>query len=152
MPGMSNYLENKLTDHVLRGIPYTAPTNMYIGIFSTTPSYNSNGTEIAYTGYARLGAALNASNWKGTAGETSGPSSNVSGVPGASVSNFTGSFGTGTIAGLSGAATINGIGIFDASTSGSLLWFGPLAQSKTINNGDPVPTVSLGDLQITLGN
>jgi hypothetical protein len=39
--------------------------------------------------------------------------------------------------------------MFDASTSGNLLFHGALTASKTINDGDAAPTFPAGSLVIT---
>ena len=53
MANMTNYLENKLIDHLLRGIPYTAPTTLYIGLFTSAPGEAGGGTEVSGGSYSR---------------------------------------------------------------------------------------------------
>ena len=45
--------------------------------------------------------------------------------------------------------SIVAIGIFDASTGGNLLLWGPLTTAKTVNNGDPAPTFPATTLTVT---
>ena len=50
---MSNYLEQKLFDHVFRGIPYTTPGRVYVGLFTTDPTdANLAGAEVGGSWYA----------------------------------------------------------------------------------------------------
>ena len=50
---MSDYLENKLTDHVFSGTAYTAPTTIYIALFTSACSDSATGTEVSGGSYAR---------------------------------------------------------------------------------------------------
>lgn len=150
MPGMSNYLQNKLVDHVFRATSFTMPTGLYVGIFTTTPTASGGGTEVAYTGYTRASISPSVSNWYSTNGATSGASSGTTGLT-SNVPSLT-AFGSGTIVGLASSVQIVGFGIYDASTGGNPLFYGAISPAKTINNGDPVPILQTSGIQITLGN
>lgn len=56
MGSKSDYLENKLLDHILRGTTYTAPATVYSALFTTAPSDSTAGTEVtqATSGYTRV--------------------------------------------------------------------------------------------------
>lgn len=137
---ISNYLENKLLDHVLRAQSFTAPTTLCGALLTAAPTDASTGatiTEASYTGYARGQLNPSASNWKGTGGETSGASAGTAGqIKNASVITF------GTAA-TSGPTVVTHMAWLDSCTigAGNVLWYGPLTNSKTINNGDPAPTL-----------
>ena len=45
MAEFSNYLENKILDHVLKNISYTSPTTAYVGLFTSDPTDAGTGTE-----------------------------------------------------------------------------------------------------------
>jgi hypothetical protein len=45
--------------------------------------------------------------------------------------------------------TIVAFGIFDATSAGNLLVWGPITPNKTVNNGDPAPSFATGALDIT---
>jgi|LSQX01.1.fsa_nt_gb hypothetical protein len=62
----SNYLENKLLDHVFGGSVYTGPTNVFIGLSTTTPSDDGTGiTEpSAQAGYGRVQVANTSATWE----------------------------------------------------------------------------------------
>jgi hypothetical protein len=53
MAELSNYLENSLLDHVLRGTSYTSPTTVYVGLYTSDPGDDNSGTECTGGAYAR---------------------------------------------------------------------------------------------------
>lgn len=114
MSSLSNYAENELLDHVLGVGSYTSPTNVYLALFLNDPTDAGTGTEVNGNGYARqeltMGAASN-----GTSSNTAQVTFTASG----------GSFGT-----------VTHVGIYDASTSGNLLFHTALTSSKTIGDGE----------------
>lgn len=124
---MSNYLENALINGTLRATTYTAPTTVYVGLYTSDPTDANTGTEVSGGSYARQAA-------------TFGAPSNGASVTTADITfpTATGSWGT-----------IGWIGILDASTSGNLLYHSPLDASKTISSGD-IFKISAGNLSVTL--
>ena len=127
MAEMSNYLENALINGTIRGTTYTAPTTVYVGLYTSDPTDANTGTEVSGGSYARQSATFAA------------PSN------GASVTNAditfpqaTGSWGT-----------VGWIGILDASTSGNLLYHTALDTSKPIDSGD-IFKIDSGNLSVTL--
>ena len=112
----SNYLENKVIDHFLGTSSTSAPSNVYMGLFTSNPTDAGSGTEltIGSNGYTRQVITFNAA--------SSGSATN------SSAETFTASGGN--------WGTITHFGIFDASSSGNLLAHGALAASKTISDGD----------------
>lgn len=147
--GISDYLENKLIDHVFRAQAYTAPTTICAALLTAAPNDASTGatvTEASYTGYARAQLNPSASNWKGTNNEVSGASAGTGGqTKNASVMTF-GSAAT------SGPQTVTHIAVLDSCTigAGNVLTWAALTASKTINNGDPAPTLPVDALVIQL--
>lgn len=127
MGALSDYLENKLLDHVLRNVAYTSPTTIYVALFTSAPSDAGGGTEVSGGGYARQAVTFSAA--------SGGATSNSADV----------TFPTAT----ANWGTITHIGLFDASTGGNLLLWGALTTSKTISTGD-VLKIPAGDLDITL--
>lgn len=116
MAGFSDYLETKVLDHVFGGTAYTAPTTLYVALFTAAPTDTGGGTEVNTSGtaYARQTIAFTTSG---------GTTSNTSAVE---YSTATGS----------GFGTVVAMGIFDASTSGNLLAYGSLTTSKSVSAGD----------------
>lgn len=129
---MSDYLENKLIDHVFRGQSYTAPTTIYFALFTSSCSDSAGGTEVATGSYARPGLAASLANWAGT--QSAGSTVASSGTGGTTSNNATVTFATPSAS----WGTVTHLGIYDAVTSGNLLICRALTTSKTINSGDTV--------------
>lgn len=122
----SNYLENKVLDHVFGGVAYTAPTTLYVGLFTSDPGETGSGTEVSGGSYARQTIAFTV---------TGSQASNTAAVE---FPTATASWGTITFA-----------AIYDALSGGNLLAYGALTTSKTIDNGD-VFRIPTGDFDIDL--
>jgi hypothetical protein len=111
---MSNYLENALVNATLRNTSYTSPSVVYVGLFTSDPTDAGSGTEVSGGSYARKSATFGA------------PSNGASTISSAiEFDQATGSWGT-----------VTHFGIYDASTSGNLLYHGALTASKVIDTGD----------------
>ena len=110
----SNYLENKVIDHFLGTSSTSAPSNVYMGLFTSNPTDANSGTEVSGNGYSRQVITFNAA--------SSGSATN------SSAETFTASGGN--------WGPITHFGIFDASTSGNLLYHGALTDDKVIEDGD----------------
>lgn len=144
--GVTDYTENKVVDHIFRATAWTAPTTICIALTTSAPTDSAAGTEASYTGYARGCLATSTANWKSTNGATSGASSGTSGATtNASVITI-GSAAT------SGPQTVTHFEAWDASSGGNRLFYGTLTNSKTINNGDPAPTVPVDAMSFTPGD
>ena len=124
---MSNYLENALINGTIRGTTYTAPTTVYVGLFTSDPTDAGSGTEVSGGSYARQSATFTA------------PSN------GATVSNADITFPQAT----GNWGTVGWIGIFDALTTGNLMYHTALDASKTIETGD-IFKIASGNLSVTL--
>lgn len=124
---MSNYLENALINGTIRGTTYTAPTTVYVGLFTSDPTDAGSGTEVSGGSYARQSASFAA------------PSN------GASVTNADITFPQAT----GNWGTVGWIGIFDALTTGNLMYHTALDASKTIETGD-IFKIASGNLSVTL--
>jgi hypothetical protein len=146
MAAMSDFLENKLVDHIFRGVTYTVPTTLYVALYTSAPSDSGAGIEvpIGTNAYARKEVISTAgspvwANTQGVAGTatssgTSGVTSNTSAITFIIPS---GSWGT-----------VTHFGILDAATGGNLLFHGALTVSQTVNTGNTV-SFAAGALQIT---
>lgn len=126
---ISDYLENKLIDHSLGTSTYTKPTTAYLALFTTSPTDANTGTEVTTSGSAYVRQTIT---FSAASGGTTSNSSTVT-FPTAS-SNW---------------GTLTHAGIYDASTVGNLLWWGPLTVSKIVNTGDTFQ-VNAGALSISL--
>jgi len=142
MSAMTDYLENKLVDHILRATPYTAPASLWVALFTTSTTDAGGGTEVAGGAYARVQCGPSLTAWKGTHGNTSGASSGTGGV---SQNAAAISFPTPT----ADWGSIGWYAIFDASSGGNMLIQGPLQAPKTVNLGDPSPSFLADQLILT---
>lgn len=127
MAEISNYLENALINGTIRGTSYTAPSTVYVGLYTSDPTDADTGTEVSGGSYARQSATFAA------------PSN------GSSASNADITFPQAT----ANWGTVGWIGILDASTSGNLLYHTALDASKTIETGD-IFKIASGNLTVTL--
>lgn len=131
MPGLSNYLENKLIDHVFRGLAYSLPANLYVGLHTADPTDAGAANEVSGNGYSRVALAPSMSNWLSTNGASSGASTGTNGqTSNNSLITFpepSGNWGT-----------VTNFSIYDALTNGNILLSGTLTSAKTVNQGDIV--------------
>ena len=129
MAGFSDYLEDKVLDHVFGGTSYTAPGTLYVALYTVAPSDTGCGTEVSGGAYVRKTATFNVS---GTSPTTA---TNAAAVE---YPTATADYGT-----------VVAVGILDASSSGNLLAYANLDTSKVVSSGD-VFRFDAGDLDITL--
>jgi hypothetical protein len=127
MAEISNYLENALINGTLRATTFTAPAAVYISLHTADPTDASSGTEVSGGSYIRQSATFAA------------PSN------GASASNADITFPQAT----GNWGTIGWIGIWDAQTTGNMLYHTALDASKTIDVGD-IFKIASGSLTVTL--
>ena len=123
----SDYLENKILDHVLRGVAYAVPVAVYAALFTVAPTDAGGGTEVAGGGYARKAVTFGA-------------------AAGGSIANSAlVDFGTAS----ANWGTVVAVGFFDALSAGNLLYWGTLTTAKAINSGDqanfPVGSLSVAE-------
>jgi hypothetical protein len=122
----TNFLETEILDHVFAGAAYTAPTTIYMALYTAAPGEAGGGTELSGSAYARQTVAFS------TSGDTTSNSSAVE------FPTATGTWGS-----------VTHVGVFDALTSGNLMAYATLSSAKTIDSGD-VFRIPTGDLDITL--
>jgi hypothetical protein len=144
MASASNFLINKILDFVMRGQAYDPPTEVFIGLATTTGSQAAPGTEVAGGGYARVGVNTSLANWAGTQGATTTAAS--SGTSGTTSNNELITFPTPT----ANWGTVVEFDVYDASTGGNLLFRAALTTPQTINNGAPAPTFAIAALTWTI--
>tara|TARA_R110002012_G_scaffold3575_8_gene16813 strand:+ start:1123 stop:1509 length:387 start_codon:yes stop_codon:yes gene_type:complete len=127
MSEMSNYLENALINHTLRNSALSAPSAVYVSLHTANPDEDASGSELSGSAYARQAATF------------ASPSNGVSTTSGdINFPQATGSWGT-----------VSHIGIWDASSSGNMLYYTALDASKTIATGD-ILKIAAGSLTVTL--
>lgn len=127
MSSFSDYLENKLLEHVVGKTSFTMPT-VYVALYTVAPTDAGSGTEADYTSYARVQTA--GSDWGNAA---SGAIANAAAI---TFPQCTG-----------GSNTIVAFGLLDAASGGNLLAYGTC--SLAVSNGI-TPEFAIGALDLTL--
>jgi hypothetical protein len=112
----SNYLEDNLLNHVLRGIPYTPPAAIYVALFTTAPTEVTPGTEVSGGSYARQPVTFTA--------PSGGTCANVADV-------------TFPIATL-GWGIVTSFGLFDQGAAGNLLYYASLTAPRDVLVNDQI--------------
>ena len=146
MSAMSDYLENKIIDWLFRAQAYSPPATMYVGLLTAAPSDTGGGTEVTGGSYARVAVTSSLANWAGT--QSAGSTVASSGTSGTTSNNNAITFPAPT----ANWGTVTHFGIYDAITSGNLLFWAPLTVSKTVNNGDAAPSFAAGALTTQIDN
>lgn len=134
MSAASNYLENKVLDHVLKNTAYSQPSGLHIGLFT-----NTSGNAAANLEAGTLTDEVSG----GSYGRQSGAFSAASG--GSASTSATITFPAAT----ANWGTITHVAVMDAATSGNVLFWGAVTTSKTIETGDTFQITS-GNLTISL--
>lgn len=129
MAGFSDYLEDKVLDHVFGGNAYTAPSTLYVALYTSAPSDTGGGTEVSGGGYVRQTATFTVSGTNPTTASNTGA---------VEYPTATANYGT-----------VTSVGIFDALSGGNLLAYANLTTSKVVSTGD-VFRFNAGDLDVTL--
>lgn len=127
MAEMSNYLENALINATLRNTSYTSPAAVYVSLHTADPTDAGTGTEVSGGSYARQSATFGA--------PSNGVSTTTADI---TFPQATASWGT-----------IGWIAIWDASTTGNMLYHTALDTSKSIDTGD-IFKIASGSLTVTL--
>jgi len=128
MSAMSDYLELKFLDHFLGTASTSAPAAVYISLHTADPTDAGSGAEVSTSGTAYVRKAIT------FGAASSGSASNDAAVE---FDAATSSWGT-----------ITHIGIWDASSSGNLLFHAALTTSKAIATND-IFKVAVGGVTIT---
>ena len=125
----SNFLETEILDHVFGGNAYTAPSTIYLSLHTANPTEDASGggeVSTSSSAYARQSAAFTVSG--------NSASTNAAVEWTTATSNW---------------GTITHIGVWDAASSGNMLAYSALTDSKTVAIGD-VLRINSGQLTITL--
>lgn len=125
MAGFSDYLEGKILDHVLLGLVYSPPGEVYVALHEADPGDDGIGFEFAGMSYVRKPITFSPS--------TSGSVSNTEAITWTNLPQ----------------GDIAWIVIHDAETDGNPLFHGALLEPKVINSGDSFTVIS-GAIDISL--
>ena len=125
----SNTFETHVLNYVFTATSVTRPTAWYLALFTSNPAEDASGTEVSTSGtaYARQSASFTVS------GNTATTSAAIE-FPEATGSGF---------------GTVTHVGVFNASSSGTVIAYSALSASKAIAAGD-VFRVPAGDFDLTL--
>ena len=134
MSAASNYLENKVLDHVLTATAYTQPATRYLALFT-----NTSGNAAANLEAGTLTDEVSGGSYSRKT-VTFGSASS-----GSSATNATVTFD----AASGNWGTISHVAVMDASTGGNVLFWGAVTTPKTIESGDTFQ-VSSGNLTVSL--
>lgn len=126
------------------GIP---KRQVFVALLTAAPSDTGGGTEVTGTGYARVQIANTNAAWAATnaAADTRAVSTGASGT---TSNNGAAIFGAPTAS----WGVVTHFALYDALTTGNLLFWAVLTQAKTINNGDAAPSFAISALTVQLDN
>jgi len=130
---ISTYLSHALLNHIFRGSAYSAPANVYValgptGAFTEAGAISEFSTAVG--SYARVGVATDNDEWDAV---SSGATANTNAI---TFPTATADWGTAVM-----------FALFDASTSGNLLFWSNLDSSVACNNTDE-PKFNAGAMTI----
>ena len=126
MAGMSAYLEGKVLEHTLDIASYTAPSAVYVGLYTAPPTDAGGGTEVSGGSYARQEVTFSrADNVAENDAQIEFPMA-------------TASWGT-----------VVAAGVFDAPSGGNLLYWNDLASVREVGNGSEF-FIEPGNLTVTM--
>jgi len=138
MSAMSNYLEAALLAHIFQNSAYTGPTTVYVAL--GTAGADGSFTELSGNGYARVGVTCNSTNW-------AGPTGNNGTVANGAAITFPAPTGN-----WNGGSSFGYFAIFDASSSGNMLFWGSLTTAQTVLSTNSAPSFAIGALSIQIDN
>ncbi len=107
---LSNYSEEKVLDHVLRNIPYSPASTIYVGLLTSLSADGASFVEVGVSGYSRQSIAFGAA--------SGGQVQNTNNV------QFP--------AALADWGSIPYIGLFDSASGGNLLMWGEFTIAKFV--------------------
>lgn len=113
-----------ILNYVFNGGTFAQPSNLYLALFSVAPTVSSTGTEATGSGYARLTVACNTTNWPTISSTTTTITNNVAQTMATATGNW------------SSSSNQTDAGLWSASSSGTLYYWGDLTTAKPILSGD----------------
>jgi hypothetical protein len=138
MSAASNYLENKVLDHVLRTASYTQPSGLWLALFNNTSGSAATNLE--------AGTLTDETSTSGTAYVRKAVTFAAS-SSGTAATSATVTFDAAT----ANWGTISHVAIMDGATAGAgnVLFWGAVTTPKTIETGDTFQVTS-GNLTVSL--
>ena len=137
MSTFSDFYENKIIDHMFRGVAYTVPTTVYVALFTANTGLEANNptSEVSTSGtaYARVAVTLTAA--------SGGATSNTADL---TWTTATASWGT-----VTSAAIVDHVSATTWGTGVNVLAWSDLTASKAVASGD-VFKILAGELDLTV--
>ena len=125
---LSDYLEDKLLDHVLKNTSYDQPTNLYVALWIGDPTdIGTGGAEVSGGSYARV----QCNTWDGAASRATANTGAIE------FAEATADWGT-----------VTHFAIWDDISAGNMIAHGSLTASKAIGTGDNA-SFAIGDIDIS---
>lgn len=132
MSQMTDFMEGQVRAHMFRTATWTKPTGLTFPLFTAAPGEAGGGTEVSGGAYAAPSLNPLDANWT-AASATDGLTDNASAITyPAPTANW-------------GVVTHTGV----RDQAANLMMYGPLTQSKTVNNGDAAPSFPIGAFDVT---
>jgi len=139
MSAFSDYLEEGILNHTLRGQALSVPSTIYIALYTSDPTDAKTGDEVMDSGYLRQDAAKGgtiASGWTAPTTSSDGKmTSNAKLIQFPPIAD--------------GTVTISHYAIYDAQTGGNLLYHAPFTVAKTLEIND-VLSIDVGGIEVVL--
>jgi hypothetical protein len=126
MTDMTNYLENAFLNHMLRNVALSSPVTVYLALFNTPTTDAGGGTEVSGVSYARQSVTFGA--------PSDGITTNSVKI-------------TFPAAGAGGWGIVTHGAIFDAVSSGNMLYHGPFNEETIVPQGRTVE-IPVNDLTV----
>jgi len=117
---MTDFLEAKILNMVLNSIPYVEPDDMWIGLFTVSPSDTGGGTEVPTGGGTLYGRVQVTADFSTDDLDTRFSNDSSIDFPTAGID----------------WNTIVAVGFFDLATAGDLLLYEDLAVTRNVDAGD----------------
>jgi len=112
----TTYFENAVLNSALNAMTFTAPTTVYVALYTSSPTTGGGGTEVTGGSYARQVATFTS--------PSGGSCSNS-----ADITYPVATAGWGTVVAFS---------IMDALTGGNMIYFGSLTTPRLVNVSDQI--------------
>lgn len=122
----TTYFDDAVLNAALLATPYTSPSNVYVALYTSSPTVGGGGTEVSGGGYARQLATFTT--------PLSGSTSNSADITFPIASSAWG--------------TVVAFAILDAVSLGNMLYFGSLTASRTVQQNDQIKFPA-GQLTVT---
>ena len=132
--GKTTAWANSLLNLILGATAFTAPTNIFVALYTATPTAAGGGTEATGGGYSRTSVTNNTTNWPNA---SAGVKSNGTSIAWSAASGN-----------WSSGSNLTGAALTDASSAGNMFYFGDLTTAKPVLSGD-TPSFASAALSIT---